>query len=84
MIENLATYTDDNADYLDDLEDLNPNKLGLDDDNFLARELNHEAEDFKLQLGKYEEILRDGKDPLNVFEGILCLANTKILYLIYR
>lgn len=84
MIENLKAHTDDDADYMDDLEDLNPNKLGLDDDNFLSKELNHDAEDFKLQLGKYEEALRDGKDPLNVFEGILSLANTKILYLVYR
>lgn len=50
MIENLKTHTEDDADYLDDLEDLNPNKLdklGLDDDNFLSKELNNNAEDFK-------------------------------------
>jgi len=84
MIDDLKAHTEDDNDYLDDLEDLNPSKLGLDDDNFLSRELNHDAEDFKLQLGKYDDALRDSKDPLSVFEGILSLANTKILYLIYR
>lgn len=49
MIEDLKESTEDENDYLDDLEDLNPSKLGLDDDNFLSRELsNHDAEDFKL------------------------------------
>ena len=62
-------------------------KLGLDDDNFLSRELsNHDAEDFKLQLTKYEEALRQGKDTNtpNAFDVLLGMANTKILYLIYR
>ena len=85
MIENLKALTDEDGEYMmDDLEDINPNRLGLDDDNFLSRELNRDAEDFKLQLGKYEEAIQDQKDPLNVFDGILTLANTKILYLIYR
>lgn len=83
---------------LEDLEKLSPHHLGLDYDNFLYKELGTEAEDMKRKVENFKknfEIIDADEfgdynfedlraQLLNSLLEVMYLANTRILYLIYR
>lgn len=83
---------------MEDLEKLSPHHLGLDYDNFLYKELGTEAEDMKRKVENFKknfEIIDADEfgdynfedlraQLLNSLLEVMYLANTRILYLIYR
>ena len=75
---------------ISDFEKLSPKHLGLDDDNFLLKELpRSEAEELKERFDAFQDTLKNPDSDwytqiLDIFEEIIQIVNTKILYLIYR
>ena len=74
---------------IQDYERLNPKNFGI-DQNFLAQELQRsEAEELIERMENYEEVIERQESDwhrqiIEIFEDIIHMVNTKILYVIYR